>query len=98
MQLASPNYHDNAGTPDPSDDIDRRGLEAFLKTRLHSATETRYEMHYNAIDRDGSHTRVSYTFVASFRVAGVKKLVRRVDDNVLDLVQGPGGFSIVSGM
>jgi hypothetical protein len=36
--------------------------------------------------------------VASFRVAGAKGFVRRVEDNVLDLVQGPGGFSIVSGM
>lgn len=101
LAMASPRYHEDAGTPAGDDDIDYDGLKAFLTAQFQGTSAIRYEIRYRKVTfTETGHVWVDYMYAASFRVPGVKGEEWRhsVAENRLDLVADGEGFKIVSGM
>lgn len=101
LAMASPRYHEDAGTPSGEDDMDFDGLKAFLTDRFQGTSAIRYEVRYRKITfTETGHVWVDYTYAASFRLPGVKGEEWRhvVAENRLDLVADGETFKIVSGM
>jgi hypothetical protein len=97
LSLASPAYFEDGGNTDPSDDLDRKGLEAFLREGLSSLSDVHYEFRYRDVRREGDAIVVSYTYAGSFSLkSGQTKRV--IDDNELRLERSGDGFVITSGM
>jgi hypothetical protein len=97
LSMASQSYHDDAGTPDPSDDVRHPDLAQFLQQTLQGAGPIRYEMRYRKIETSGRNIRVTVLFAASYRVPSGEER-RTVSDNVLELERVEDGFAILSGM
>lgn len=96
VSIASPKYYEDAGTPDPSDDLDRAGLERFLRAQMSAVSGMRAEFLYRSIRTDGDAIVVTYTYAASFQLQNEWKRV--VDDNELRLARSADSFVILSGM
>ncbi len=109
LQLVSPQYYEDGGNPDASDDMDYEQFKSWLTGEgvdeegiaFRDATAIRHEIRYRRIVRETDRVFVDYTFSASFRVPTGKADAwkRKVDDNRLELVRDESGeFKIVSGM
>jgi hypothetical protein len=100
MELASPNYYEDGGNVDASDDIDYAGLRDFLSKKFGEAKAIRYEIRYRRISRSEQMVLVDYTYSGSFRLpteAG-DKWRSIVEENRLELVASGESFKIVAGM
>src|SRR5690242_15841980 len=53
LALVAPSYYDTAGTPDPSDDLDRPRLEAALRDQLPKAESLKVDFTVRRIDVAG---------------------------------------------
>lgn len=97
LALASPRYFEDGGNSDPSDDIDREGLEKFLRRGFTSLRAVRYEFRYRDIRREGDVVVVAYTYAGSFELQGgdTKRLLA---DNELRLERRGDSFLILGGM
>src|ERR1700709_631518 len=51
VTMASPNYYEDGGNVDASDDIDYAGLRDYLSSRFMNSTGIRYEISYRKIER-----------------------------------------------
>lgn len=72
VTMASPRYHDDAGTPDdPSDDTDRAGLEKYLRDGFARVQDLRFDAEFGRarIRADGAIV-VEATIDATFTIAG----------------------------
>lgn len=100
LKLAAPNYYEDGGNVDPSDDIDYAGLKAYLQGKFQDAQAIRYEIRYRKVGKHRGSVYVDYTFSASYRIPGMKgeEWHRKVDDNRLELVPFQDDFRIVAGM
>jgi hypothetical protein len=101
LELAHPKYYEDGGNADSSDDIDRAGLEEFLKTKFSQAKAIRYEIRYRSINKGRQgEILVDYTYSASYKIPTKKGEVwrRSVADNRLELVADGESFRILSGM
>jgi hypothetical protein len=101
LQMASPQYFENGGNVDPTDDMDYSGLEGYLKGRFKDTRAIRYEIRYRSI-REGKAGRISvaFTYTASYKLPGLKNDEWRhaVEDNRLELMPDKDTFKILSGM
>jgi hypothetical protein len=68
LMLASPDYYDNAGTPDPGDDVTRATLEKSLTSDLARIDSVRLEMGVKKIELNGNDARAEVFYDATFRV------------------------------
>ena len=100
MKLAAPNYYEDGGTTDPTDDIDYAGLQQYLMGRFQDASSIRYEMRYRRVKKERDLIYIEYTYSASYRIPGSKgdEWRRKVEDNRLELVPYQDEYRIVSGM
>ena len=101
LALASPRYHDDAGTPNGDDDTDFDRLKAFLTDRFLQTTAIRYEIKYHeVVFADNQHIYVNYKYTASYRVPTTHGDTwhHTVADNQLDLVSDGDTFKIMAGM
>ena len=101
LKLAAPNYYEDGGNVDPSDDIDFAGLKAYLQGKFQDAQAIRYEIRYRRIDKGReSRIMVAYTYSASYKVPGLKgdEWHHSVAENRLELVEDGKAFKIIAGM
>lgn len=96
LRLASPAYHDDGGTPDPSDDLDYAGLQAYLQTSWGKVTSIELEMRPGRPIPHGARVRVPVQLAARFELGG--KWMSRSDTMELVLEPRDGKLLIVSGM
>jgi len=100
LKMASPDYYEDGGNVDASDDIDFAGLKDYLTSKFLDASSIRYEIRYRRIVKDRGMIYVDYTYSASYRIPGMKgeEWRRKVEDNRLELVPYQDEFRIVAGM
>lgn len=102
LMLAHPEYYEDGGNIDASDDIDFTGLKAYLTSKFNDAEGIRYEIRYRRVTIKDERVFVDYTFSASFRIpssSGAEDVwQRKVSDNRLELIPGGEDFKIVAGM
>lgn len=101
LMLASPDYFENGGTTDKSDDFDYSRLADVLKDRFAKIKTIRYDIKYRRISREGKLINVDYTWRGSFLVKGSDGQdywFRKVEDNRLVLVEYKDTFKILGGM
>jgi hypothetical protein len=101
LEMAAPNYYEDGGTLDPTDDLDQAGLSEYLRHKYVEADSVRYEIRYRRVSR-GRQDRllVDYTYSASFRVptAEGSEWRRKVSENRLEIMPSGEKYLIVSGM
>lgn len=100
LALVAPDYYDTAGTPDPSDDLDRARLEATLPEDLSRAEAVKLEITFRKIEIEGDDARVEVFFDAYYRVKTPATAVPRRDSDVhrIRLHRSQGAWLIVSGL
>jgi hypothetical protein len=82
LALVAPGYYDTAGTPDPSDDLDRARLEASLNTDLAKTDSLKVEFTVRRIDVTGDEAQVEIFFDSYYRVKTPTTAVPRRDSDV----------------
>lgn len=100
LALVSPDYYEDAGNLDASDDLDYAGLKDYLTTKFQDVKAVRYEIRYRRIVREDDVIYVDYTYSASYRIPSGKgeQWRRKVEENRLELVPHQDKFLIVAGM
>jgi hypothetical protein len=100
LKLAAPNYYEDGGNIDPTDDLDYAGLRAYLQGKFQDASAIRYEIRYRKIQKERDLIFIEYTYSASYRIPGSKgeEWRHRVEDNRLELVPYQDDYRIVAGM
>lgn len=103
LDLASPRYYDDNGTPTGGDDLDFEGLRDKLAAWRDQVLDVRYEIRYRRVTfvENTNRVLVDYTYTGSFRVDTPEgeRWSRRLADNRLVLMQtDEGEFQILSGM
>jgi hypothetical protein len=101
LKMAAPNYYEDGGNIDPTDDLDYAGLKAYLQGKFQEANAIRYEIRYRRIAKEHDLIFVEYTYSASYRIPGTVKgdeWRHRVEDNRLELVPYQDEYRIVAGM
>lgn len=100
LDLASPNYYEDGGNVDASDDIDYAGLREYLLARFEDANAIRYEIRYRRVTAEEDYIYVDYTYSGSFRLPSHEgdKWRSTVEENRLELVADAETFKIVAGM
>ena len=101
LTLAHPEYYEDGGNIDASDDIDLAGLKDYLTTKFDDAESIRYEIRYRRVTVEEERVYVDYTFSASYRIpteSGNDVWQRKVSDNRLELIPHEDAFLIIAGM
>lgn len=101
MKLAHDNYYEDGGNIDAEDDLDKVGLEAYLRSQFSDAKAIRYEIRYRRIGKGRNDVVfVDFTYSASYQLPTEEGDVwrRTVADNRLELVRKDDGFLILTGM
>jgi hypothetical protein len=101
LELASPNYWEDGGTPTGADDYGRDGLSKVLAERFDRADGIRYSMRYMGIKRVGKNrAAVDVLIDASYSIqtaGGVQRRDMR-DQNELLLEYDGRNWKFLSGM
>jgi hypothetical protein len=95
LALASPNYHDDAGTPETADDIDRSGLAAFLSRPLDFRLVD-LALRYRALSHHGNHVIVDVDYEMVLEIDG--RASTHVESHRVILEPHDGSYLFVSGM
>lgn len=109
LEMASPRYLDDNGTPGGDDDLDFDSLREKLSAWRDRVLDVRYEIKYRRVTYDQDKIFVEFRYTASFRVAtpdGSERWARRLGDHRLVLTRelgeegsaGDGRFLILAGM
>ena len=100
LALVAPDYYDTAGTPDPSDDLDRARLEASLNQDLPRADSVKLEFTVRRIEVKGDEALAEIFFDQYYRVKTNTVTVPRRDSDVqrLKLKKVDGQWKFVSGL
>jgi hypothetical protein len=101
LSLAHPDYYEDGGNVDATDDLDYAGLKTYLEREFVRARAIRYEIHYRRIlknEREGWD--IAYTYSASYKLPDGEAEVwhREVAENQLVLVAAGDTFKILAGM
>lgn len=81
LALVSPRYLDNAGTPDPADDVDQAGLAAQL-AELSKVTSLRLQLTLRRVDVKGDQGEAEVYFDQWYKVTTPAGAVPRHDADV----------------
>ncbi len=90
LELASPLYLDDRGTPRGDDDLDFEGLREKLSRWRDRVVDVRYEIKYRRVTYDQRRIFVEFRYTASFRVttpSGEERWARRLKDHRLILTR-----------
>lgn len=100
LKMAAPNYYEDGGNVDPTDDLDYAGLKDYLTSKFQKATAIRYEIRYRRVAKQRDLVFIEYTYSASYRIPGSKsdEWRHRVEDNRLELVPYQDEYRIIAGM
>lgn len=103
MSFVSPQYYEDGGNVDASDDLDYAGLRKFMVDDFRKSRAIRYEIRYRRViwAEEQERVYVDYTYSASFKIQGPDdqdQWRRTVAENRLELVPKGDGFLIVGGM
>ncbi|HEX9308969.1 MAG TPA: nuclear transport factor 2 family protein [Anaeromyxobacter sp.] len=100
LALVAPNYYDTAGTPDPSDDLDRARLETSLPQTLASAESVKLDFTIRKIDVEGDDAQAEVFYDAFYRVTTPAVTVPRRDSDVhrIRFHKVQGAWKIVAGL
>jgi hypothetical protein len=100
LALVAPSYYDTAGTPDPSDDLDRPRLEAALRDQLPKAESLKVDFTIRRIDVAGDDAQAEIFFDSFYRVKTPTTQVPRRDSDVqrLKLKRLDNKWLFVSGL
>ncbi len=100
LALVSAGYFDDAGTADPSDDLDYAGLQKAVPDTLVRLTSARLDLKVTRIAVDGDRAEAYVRFDARYRVATRAGEVAKVqaDVNRVLLVKEQGTWKIRSGL
>ncbi|MCU0673496.1 MAG: hypothetical protein MUE69_11955 [Myxococcota bacterium] len=92
LELASPRYLDDNGTPNGEDDLDFDTLREKLAIWSDRVTDVRYEIKYRRVSYDQSRIFVEFRYTASFRVetGENERWARRLGDHRLILTREEG--------
>jgi hypothetical protein len=82
LALVAPSYYDTAGTPDPTDDLDRPRLEAALRDQLPKAESLKVDFTIRRIDVAGDDAQAEIFFDSFYRVKTPTTTVPRRDSDV----------------
>ena len=99
-----PEYYEDGGNVDATDDLDYAGLKGYLEAKFVNARAIRYEIRYREVSKnERSGWNVAYTYSASYQLpddSNANGLVwhREVADNQLELVPAGETYKILSGM
>jgi hypothetical protein len=71
LQLASPQYFEDSGTPKAEDDYGYDGLKQVINTRLQSLKAVRYNIQYRNVEYspNRNHVNVDIRYDASYQLA-----------------------------
>ncbi len=100
LVLVSPLYFDDAGTPDPSDDLDFERLSRTLPADLARVTGVRMSLRLNDIKVTGDKAQAYVSYDARYRVTTKAGEVAKaqVDVSRLALAREQGAWKILSGL
>jgi hypothetical protein len=101
LTLAHPDYYEDGGNVDATDDLDYAGLKTYLESEFVRARAIRYDIHYRRIEKnDRNGWDIDYTYSASYKLPEGDSEVwhREVAENQLVLVAAGDSFKILSGM
>ena len=100
LALVAPDYFDNAGTPDPSDDIDRARLEKTLPADLAKLEGVRLDVTMRGIQVQGDTATAEVFYETYYRVETPAGPVPRRDSDVhqIHLKKIEGAWKITSGL
>jgi ketosteroid isomerase-like protein len=101
MALVSPGYYDDAGTVDPSDDVDYKSLPGVLQETFSRLSQVRLEMGITAITLISLDTaNVDMFYDAKYRVATPRADIPKRDTDVQRIVMKKegGAWRIVTGL
>jgi hypothetical protein len=92
LELASPRYLDDNGTPSGEDDLDYDTLREKLSLWSQRVTDVRYEIKYRRVSFDETRIFVEFRYTASFRVAtgDGERWARRLGDHRIILTRAEG--------
>lgn len=100
-RLISPNYYDNAGTTDTTeDDYSAEDLGEIFELMAQGAREIRYDVMVSAVDIKGDRATVDYKFEYAYQYVSAddSSWDVGVDVNRLELVKENGRWLIISGL
>ncbi len=100
MAEVAPDYFDDAGTPDPSDDLDRGRLEKALTDDFARVEGTKLAVTIRRIDVDGENATAELYYDSYYRVQTPSGPVPRRDSDVyrVKLKKEGGTWKITSGI
>ena len=100
LALVSPKYFDDAGTPDPSDDLDYAGLARALPADLTRVSGVRVELRVTSIAVDGDKAQAYLRYDARYRInTRVGEVAKAQNDQSrIQLAREKGGWKILSGL
>jgi hypothetical protein len=100
MALVSPSYYDDAGTVDPSDDVDYRALPQVLRDTFSRITNVRVEFGITEIVVNGDKAQADLFYDAKYRVATPRQEIPKRDTDIQRLIFVRDGqtWKIVSGL
>jgi len=96
LALVDPEFRDNAGTLDPTDDIDIERLRTVLPQRLAKLQDIAVRIEIKTIDIKGDQAQVVYTWVSQFKLNG--KARTESDIKRMELRRRADGWKILSGI
>jgi hypothetical protein len=100
LALVHPEYYEDGGNIDASDDLDYAGLKDYLTSKFQDARAIRYEIRYRRVIQEDEVVFVDYTYSASYRIPSTRgeEWRRKVEENRLELVPFNDEYRIVAGM
>lgn len=102
LDLASPSYLDDNGTPGGEDDLDYDALRERLSSWRDRVLDVRYDIKYRRVTWEDHRVFIEYRYTASFQVStadGEGHWSRRLGDNRIVLSREEDArFKILSGM
>ncbi len=100
LALVSDRYFDDAGTPDPSDDLDRQALERKLTADFERLTTMRLDIAVRRIEVDAGRASAFVFFDAYYRIKtrGGEIAKQASDLHRMKLVKEGGRWKFASGL
>ncbi|MEI6226068.1 MAG: nuclear transport factor 2 family protein [Deltaproteobacteria bacterium] len=100
MALVSPAYYDDAGTVDPSDDIDYKALPGVLRDTFTRISQVRIEFGITDIIVNGNKAQADLFYDAKYRVMTPRVEIPKRDTDIQRILFERDGqtWKIVSGL
>jgi hypothetical protein len=100
MALVSPAYYDDAGTVDPSDDVDYKALPGVLRDTFTRISQVRIEFGITDIVVNGNKAQADLFYDAKYRVMTPRVEIPKRDTDIQRLLLERDGqtWKIVSGL